>query len=140
MDENDKILMEINLKLKEIDDGINKINSFVFNAETQYLNNTHNTGNLLKGWDHIFSSRPKLAQTSRIIMNKKPKILSSERIFSQIDMESFNKLEEENKEKICNESVKGASEFKNHRSALHNRKKMRNRKIVSIFSFRLDEN
>lgn len=126
MEENDKVLMEINSKLREIDDGISKINTFVFNAETQYLNNTNNTGNLLKGWDQIFSSRPKLATVSnnRNISIKKSKILSSERIFSQIDIDSFAKLEEENKEKQSIDIVKGSHENKNHRHFLHNKRKL----------------
>ena len=89
----EKISNEINLKLKEIDDDIKNINKYIFSIESEYLNTTSMSGNIIKGWEQLFSAKPKLSNSTNYLNNKRVKVSNNERLFSQTDIEFFNKFE-----------------------------------------------
>lgn len=88
--EEDKFITDISLRLKEHEDDKQKLNKYIFNLETEYLGAT--SGNIVKGWEQIFTSKSKILQQN--MLSKRSKILSSERIFSQTDVASLKLLAE----------------------------------------------
>ncbi len=94
MVEEDKLLNEVNLRLKEIDDDIGKLNKCIYNLESDYLNTTFLSGNIIKGWEQVFASKPKITSSNQAIgFNKKIKISQAERLFSHMDAKYSIKLE-----------------------------------------------
>lgn len=94
MVEEDKLANEINLRLKEIDDDISKLNKCIYTLESDYLNTTCLSGNIIKGWDQVFASKPKITSSGQAIgLNKKIKITQAERLFSHMDSKYSSKLE-----------------------------------------------
>ena len=81
--DNSKILIEIGKKKVEILEEISKIEQNIYDLETKYLEITQSTGNIIKGWEHIFVPKPKVHNTSTPINYKKVKFPNNERIFSQ---------------------------------------------------------
>ena len=83
MDESDpkKFLEELQKEKKTIEKYIKQLEDSIIDNETKYLQNTVNGGNILRGWEHIFTSK-----SSKIHMGnpcKKTHISNSERLFSQ---------------------------------------------------------
>ena len=127
MVDDDKFNNEISLKLEEIEDDINKLNRSIYYLEGEYLGNTSLSGNIVKGWEQMFSSKPKLSNNnqSHNFLNKKIKVLTSERIFSQTDIKSFNKIDSENINKLKEKSnEKGVVKIES-RIKLHKKKPLR---------------
>jgi hypothetical protein len=85
-EEKNKLLNSILQKKNEIENYYKTLDKIVYDTESKYLEATQNTGNILKGWEQIFTTKPKnIAQT--LNTNKKTKFTNSERLFSQT---SFN--------------------------------------------------
>jgi len=92
---------EINITLQnlknrklEIEKAINKLNKLIYDNETKYLEETANGGNIFRGWEHVFTSKPKTQINTNT--NKRPRISSHERLFSQTDSTFQNKEENNN--------------------------------------------
>lgn len=100
MNDFDGLSNELSLKIKEIDIDLKKVEKYIFDLESEYLNSTSSSGNIIRGWDHIFTSKPKMSNNnSQFILNanKKIKINSSERVFSST---SYGALEQDRKSNI----------------------------------------
>jgi hypothetical protein len=77
-----KIIKEMKLKKAELEANILKIEKFIYDQETRYLESTVSSGNILKGWEHFFTSKTKIPNAA-IATGKKPRISNNERVFSQ---------------------------------------------------------
>ena len=83
-DDNNKILYEINQKKQEIKEDIDKIEKYIYDIETKYLEITQHNGNIIRGWEQTFNTKSKInAQTIQNSLIKRQKFSSNERIFSQ---------------------------------------------------------
>ena len=93
-DDKAKIIKEMKLKKAELEANILKIEKFIYDQETRYLESTVSSGNILKGWEHFFTSKSKIPNAV-IASGKKTRISNNERVFSQT---SFNNhmLKDEN--------------------------------------------
>lgn len=93
-DDKPKILNEMLSKKTELESHIKKIEKFIYENETKYLEGTISTGNILRGWDHFFTSKSKIPNGA-MTSGKRIRISNNERVFSQT---SFNNqfLKEEN--------------------------------------------
>ena len=83
MDESDpkNFLEELHKEKKTLEKYIRQLEESITDNETKYLQNTVNGGNILRGWEHIFTSK-----SNKIHMGnqcKKNHILNNERLFSQ---------------------------------------------------------
>ena len=83
MDESDPkiFLEELNKEKETIEKYIKQLEESIKDNETKYLQNTVNGGNILRGWEHIFTSK-----TTKIHMGnqvKKTHISNNEKLFSQ---------------------------------------------------------
>ena len=89
-----KLMKEMKLKKAELETNILKIEKFIYDQETRYLESTVSSGNILKGWEHFFTSKSKIPNAV-IATGKKTRISNNERVFSQT---SFNNhmLKDEN--------------------------------------------
>ena len=83
MDESDpkKFLEELQKEKKTIEKYIKLLEDSIIDNETKYLQNTVNGGNILRGWEHIFTSKSKNIHMGN--QCKKTHISNSERLFSQ---------------------------------------------------------
>ena len=83
MSENEKKieLSQIKSHLKKIDELKKRLNELIENCETHYLEETSGSGNILKGWEHIFTSKAKNCHINGML--KKSKVNDNERLFSQ---------------------------------------------------------
>ena len=84
MGENDPkiFLEELHREKNAIEKYIKQLEESIYDNETKYLQSTANSGNILRGWEHIFTSK-----SNKIHMGnqcKKTHISNSERLFSQI--------------------------------------------------------
>ena len=93
-DEFNTILQTLKNKKLEIEKAINKLNKLIYDNETKYLEETSNGGNIFRGWEHVFTSKPKTQINPNT--TKKPRIPSHERLFSQTDSTFQNKEENNN--------------------------------------------
>ena len=59
---------------------------YIYENETKYLEGTISSGNILRGWDHFFTSKSKIPNVA-ISSGKRIRISNNERVFSQ---PSFN--------------------------------------------------
>lgn len=85
-----KTLYEIALKKNEIENYLKKLEKVIFEMETKYLESTQNSGNILKGWDQLFTNKSKISSSSSLInSNKRVRFSNNERVFSQ---SSFNNI------------------------------------------------
>lgn len=93
-DDKPKILNEMLSKKTELESHIKKIEKFIYENESKYLEGTISSGNILRGWDHFFTSKSKIPN-SAMTSGKRIRISNNERVFSQT---SFNNqfLKEEN--------------------------------------------
>ena len=86
-------LEELHKEKKTIEKYIRQLEESIIDNETKYLQNTVNGGNILRGWEHIFTSK-----SNKIHMgnqgNKKNHISNNERLFSQTF--EFDKNSDEN--------------------------------------------
>ena len=89
-----KLIKEMKVKKAELETNILKIEKFIYDQETRYLESTVSSGNILKGWEHFFTSKSKIPNAV-IATGKKTRISNNERVFSQT---SFNNhmLKDEN--------------------------------------------
>ena len=83
MDEGDpkKFIEELNKEKDFIIDKIKKLEESIKDNETKYLQDTVNGGNILRGWEHIFTTK-----STKNYMGNQPKkthISNAERLFSQ---------------------------------------------------------
>ena len=83
MDESDpkKFLEELQKEKRTIEKYIKQLEDSIIDNETKYLQSTVNCGNILRGWEHIFTSK-----SNKIHMGnqcKKTHISNNERLFSQ---------------------------------------------------------
>ena len=83
MDEGDpkKFIEELNKEKDLIIDNIKKLEESIKDNETKYLQDTVNGGNILRGWEHIFTTK-----STKNYMGNQPKkthISNAERLFSQ---------------------------------------------------------
>ena len=83
MDESDpkKFLEELQKEKRTIEKYIKQLEDSIIDNETKYLQSTVNGGNILRGWEHIFTSK-----SNKIHMGnqfKKTHISNNERLFSQ---------------------------------------------------------
>jgi hypothetical protein len=93
-----KSINEMKQKKTELEANILKIEKFIYDQETRYLESTVSSGNILKGWEHFFTSKTKIPNAA-IVTGKKPRISNNERVFSQT---SYNNhmLKDENASNI----------------------------------------
>ena len=106
MGENDpnNFLEELHKEKKEIEKYIKKLEDSIIDNETKYLTKTANNGNILRGWEHIFTSKPnKLYMGTQI---KKAHISNNEKLFSQTFIFLEEELDNENKYIIINSNDK----------------------------------
>ena len=84
MDESDpkNFLEELHKEKKTIEKYIRQLEESIIENEKKYLESTVNGGNILRGWEHIFTSK-----SNKIHMgnqgNKKNHISNNEKLFSQ---------------------------------------------------------
>ena len=74
-------LEELHKEKKTIEKYIKQLEESIYDNETKYLQSTVNGGNILRGWEHIFTSK-----SNKIHMGnqcKKTHISNNERLFSQ---------------------------------------------------------
>ena len=85
-------LEELQKEKKIIEKYIKQLEDSIIDNETKYLLSTINNGNILRGWEHIFTSKSnKINITTQV---KKSHISNNEKLFSQTF--DFEKYEENN--------------------------------------------
>jgi hypothetical protein len=96
-DEKPKILQEITSKRNELENYLKKLEKSIYDCESKYLEGSQNTGNIIKGWDHIFTAKSKLpsAATAQSLL-KRTKFSNNERIFSQTSFHNSSLKEDSN--------------------------------------------
>ncbi len=78
------LLNELKQKKKNLEDYYRTLENQIINTEAQYLDNTVNLGNIIKGWEHALVAKSKIPTQQQINpSNKKVKFSSQEKIFSQ---------------------------------------------------------
>src|SRR4051812_4588378 len=82
LDERNKILLNISQKKNDIETYLKNLDKYIYDSETKYLDSTQNLGNILKGWDQIFTTKPKNIPQA-LNPSKKTKFSNNERLFSQ---------------------------------------------------------
>jgi hypothetical protein len=82
-DDKPKIYYEILSKRNELESYLKKLEKSIYDCETKYLEGSQTTGNIIKGWDHIFTAKSKLSSTTAQSLLKRTKFSNNERIFSQ---------------------------------------------------------
>ena len=107
MEETDpkNFLEELSKEKKALEKYIKKLEESIYDNETKYLQNTVNVGNILRGWEHIFTTK-----SNKIHMGnqcKKNHFSNHERLFSQTY--EFDKIIPEEasiiNEKINNQTI-----------------------------------
>ena len=91
MSENDPkiFLEELHKEKKTIEKYIKQLEESIKDNETKYLQSTANGGNVLRGWEHIFTSKSNKIHMGNQI--KKTHISNNEKLFSQtFDFEKMN--------------------------------------------------
>ena len=94
MDERDPktFLEELNKEKKILEKCIKQLQDSIIDNETKYLISTVNNGNILRGWEHIFTSKSNKIHIGPQV--KKTHISNNEKLFSQTF--DFEKNPEEN--------------------------------------------
>ena len=84
MGENDPkiFLEELHREKNAIEKYIKQLEESIYDNETKYLQSTANSGNILRGGEHIFTSKSNKIHMGN--QSKKTHISNSERLFSQI--------------------------------------------------------
>jgi hypothetical protein len=89
-DDKTKLNNEISSKRSELESYLKKLEKGIFDLETKYLENTQNSGNILKGWEQYFTNKSKIpGQTGLNNPNKRIRFSNNERVFSQ---STFNNI------------------------------------------------
>ena len=91
MDESDpkKFLEELKEEKELIEKYIKQLQESIKDNETKYLQNTSNGGNILRGWEHIFTSKANKMNMGNPV--KKTHISNNEKLFSQtFDFDKIN--------------------------------------------------
>jgi hypothetical protein len=83
LEEKQRMLREIQDKKGEIELFLKKVEKGIYDFETKYLENTQSIGNVIKGWEQIFTAKSKLQTQSTLNNIKKTKFSNSERVFSE---------------------------------------------------------
>ena len=98
-------LEELQKEKKSVEKYIKQLENHIKQAETHYLESTANSGNILRGWEHIFTSKSNKIHVGS--QYKKTHISNNERLFSQTFEFDKNILEENlnNQEKTSNPSI-----------------------------------
>ena len=79
-----KFIYEINHKKQEIKDDLEKIEKYIYDLETKYLEISQLNGNIIKGWEQNFNTKSKInTQSIQNTLVKRQKFSTNERIFSQ---------------------------------------------------------
>ena len=83
MAENDPkiFLEELHKEKNTIEKYIKQLEESIYDNETKYLQSTVNCGNILRGWEHIFTSKSNKIHMGN--QSKKTHISNNERLFSQ---------------------------------------------------------
>ena len=83
MAENDPkiFLEELHKEKNTIENYIKQLEESIYDNETKYLQSTANCGNILRGWEHIFTSKSNKIHMGN--QSKKTHISNNERLFSQ---------------------------------------------------------
>ena len=112
MAENDpKIFIEeLTREKKIIEKCIKQLEDSIRENETKYLQSTVNTGNILRGWEHIFTSKSNKTYGAQI---KKPHISNNEKLFSQT-------FEFDNDEITENKNMNHNNDINHNHSHAHN--------------------
>ena len=133
---------ELNKEKKAIEKNIKQIEDSIKDNEIKYLLNTFNVGNIFRGWEHIFTSKPNKLNIG--IQVKKAHISNNEKLFSQIfEIQQENLINNDNKNNNnlrTNKNYKGLNGTSNENSNSNNYKNNK-RKIKTFKSFiRLKKN
>ena len=127
---------ELNKEKKAIEKNIKQIEDSIKDNEIKYLLNTFNVGNIFRGWEHIFTSKPNKLNIG--IQVKKAHISNNEKLFSQIfDIQQENLINNDNKNNNnlrTNKNYKGLNGTANENSN-SNKYKNNKRKIKTFKSF-----
>ena len=127
---------ELNKEKKAIEKNIKQIEDSIKDNEIKYLLNTFNVGNIFRGWEHIFTSKPNKLNIG--IQVKKAHISNNEKLFSQIfEIQQENLINNDNKNNNnlrTNKNYKGLNGTSNENSNSNNYKNNK-RKIKTFKSF-----
>ncbi len=127
---------ELNKEKKAIEKNIKQIEDSIKDNEIKYLLNTFNVGNIFRGWEHIFTSKPNKLNIG--IQVKKAHISNNEKLFSQIfEIQQENLINNDNKNNNnlrTNKNYKGLNGTANENSNSNNYKNNK-RKIKTFKSF-----
>ena len=127
---------ELNKEKKAIEKNIKQIEDTIKDNEIKYLLNTFNVGNIFRGWEHIFTSKPNKLNIG--IQVKKAHISNNEKLFSQIfEIQQENLINNDNKNNNnlrTNKNYKGLNGTANENSNSNNYKNNK-RKIKTFKSF-----
>ena len=98
-------LDELQKEKKSVEKYIKQLETYIKQHETHYLESTANSGNILRGWEHIFTSKSNKIHVGN--QYKKTHISNNERLFSQTFEFDKNNLEENLniQEKTSNPSI-----------------------------------
>ena len=88
-------LEELQKEKKIIEKYIKQLEDSIIDNETKYLLSTVNNGNILRGWEHIFTSKSNKINIGTQV--KKTHISNNEKLFSQTF--DFEKYQDENNNK-----------------------------------------
>jgi len=88
------LLNELRQKKKSLEDYYRSLDNQITSIEAQYLDNTVNLGNVIKGWEHVLVAKSKIPTQQQINpTNKRVKFSNQEKIFSQSSFPLFKKDE-----------------------------------------------
>ena len=125
---------ELSKEKKAIEKNIKQMEDSIKDNEIKYLLSTFNVGNIFRGWEHIFTSKPNKLNIG--IQVKKAHISNNEKLFSQIfDIQQENPINNDNKNNLkANKNYKNLNGTlnENGNSNNHNTNK---RKIKTFKSF-----
>ena len=125
---------ELSKEKKAIEKNIKQMEDSIKDNEIKYLLSTFNVGNIFRGWEHIFTSKPNKLNIG--IQVKKAHISNNEKLFSQIfDIQQENPINNDNKN-----NLKANKNYKNLNGTLNENGNSNNhitnkRKIKTFKSF-----
>lgn len=133
-DDKPKIYYEISSKRNELESYLKKLEKSIYDCETKYLEGSQSTGNIIKGWDHIFTAKSKLSSTTAQSLLKRTKFSNNERIFSQTSFHNSSLKEDGGVTNILKNVNMSSSNFENSKDNFI-RKKLK-KKIYSSLSLK----
>jgi hypothetical protein len=137
-DEKPKIYYEIVSKKNELESYLKKVERSIYDYETKYLESWQYTGNIFKGWEHIFTNKSKIPTVSTLPLIKRNKLPSCERMFS---ITSFNNPLNREETNVQNgtTNLRHPSFHSNHTNNMESHRdiiKKKKKKIYSSLSFK----